>query len=144
MICKQCGKQLNRKKKFCNSKCRYAWWKEHPERRKTYKKQCKHCLMCYETNRFRQKHCTAYCRDLAMSANSDNPRVLKERKCALSICGKTFKTKDQWRLCCCPEHGKLQAGKTYAMVMYSVKLDYPDNYLEMSEIERSNWRQNIK
>lgn len=50
-ICLYCGSHIEqsnktKKRKFCSKKCKYLWWKEHPEylkKKAVYKIKCKCC-----------------------------------------------------------------------------------------------------
>lgn len=50
-ICLYCGSSINqnektKRRKFCSKKCKYLWWKEHPQylkKKAIYRIKCKHC-----------------------------------------------------------------------------------------------------
>ena len=63
-FCKHCGEPLQQKpksrpKKFCSDKCRFAWWREHPEevsRKRLITIKCDNCgqeFSCYPSQKHR-------------------------------------------------------------------------------------------
>jgi len=63
-LCDNCGKQLNRKKRFC-CKCRNEWWNSHlhlVKRKAYYSFICPHCGSEFQTyGEKRRKYCSHEC-----------------------------------------------------------------------------------
>ena len=136
----ECGKPLGiqrkgagRPRKYCSDPCRRAAdvkrKKSGTDGRKRYKKQCKKCLICFEAHRSEQKYCSDECR-----VRKDE---LPRRYCV--VCKKPFPPKNSGQQCCDDKCGKIKGGKTLSKTDY----DYPDNYWEMPQREKDNFRQNV-
>ena len=66
--CEYCGKQViqtphRKKKRFCDSRCRASWWREHPQEinRKQYQHLCKWCGASFLSTRSAAQYCSRRC-----------------------------------------------------------------------------------